>query len=93
MEGKIATQRARLLARTGMNTMRFNSVKFLLAFYVSMLWDCRCPRRKSLVRWSGLLAQKFELNRWLKIMASYLIIPFGETLSFPPFGGLPWPRV
>jgi len=60
MEGKIATQRARLVAKTGMNTLSFNSI--LWAFYVSLLLDCRCPGRESRVRRSWMLVEKFKLN-------------------------------
>ena len=51
MEGKTAAQRARLVPKTGMNTLRLKII--LWAFYEKV--DIQCPWRES-----GVLVEKFE---------------------------------
>lgn len=56
MEGKIAAQRPRLAAKTGMDTLSFVGILWVYCGH-SMLLDCRCSRRES-----GEACWKIELN-------------------------------
>ena len=60
MEGKIAAQRTRLVAKTGMNTLRFKSI--LWAFYEHIV-DIQCCWTIDVLGGNlGMLVEKFEVN-------------------------------
>ena len=60
MEGKIAAQRPRLAAKTGMITLRFKSI--LWAFYEHIMDIQWCWTVDVLGGNPGMLVEKFQLN-------------------------------